>query len=142
MEASTHRSRRCAVLAAACLFAGCASAGHAPDDAARLQVEVLGVDGHNDTVQRVLMSHADLGTRLPGGSIDLPRLREGGVRVPFFALHVPMYYKGAEAVRRTLDLRDAMQSVFDRYPEEIELATSAGDIERIAGPVTSSGGRA
>src|SRR5207253_5481478 len=29
------------------------------------------------------------------------------------------------------DLRDAVQSVFDRYPGEIELATSAADVERI-----------
>ena len=42
-----------------------------------------------------------------------------------------MYYKGSEAVRRTLDLRDAMQGVLDRYPDQIELATSAADVERI-----------
>ena len=62
----------------------------------------------------------------------MPRLREGGVRAPFFALWVPTYYKGAEAVRRTLDLRDAMQHVLDEYPGQIELAASAADIERIA----------
>ena len=56
--------------------------------------------------------------------IDLPRLREGGIRVPFFALWVPTYYKGSEAVRRTLDLRDAMQRVLDKYPDQIQLATS------------------
>lgn len=44
-----------------------------------------------------------------------------------------MYYHGAEAVRRTLDLRDAMQGVLDKYPDQIELATSARDIERIVG---------
>ena len=55
------------------------------------------------------------------------------MHVPFFALWVPSYYPGAEAVRRTLDLRDAMQGVFDKYPDRIELATSAHDIERIVG---------
>lgn len=53
------------------------------------------------------------------------------MHVPFFALWVPTYYKGTEAVRRTLDLRDAMQQVLDRHPDQIELATSAGDIQRI-----------
>ena len=53
------------------------------------------------------------------------------MHAPFFALWVPTYYKGAEAVRRTLDLRDAMQGVFDRYPDRIEMATTAGDLERI-----------
>ncbi len=80
------------------------------------------------------------------GTIDLPRLREGGMRVPFFALWVPSYYQGAEAVRRTLQLRDAMQKVFDKYPDQIELATSAHDIERIvkkkkiAAVLTAEGG--
>src|SRR5438874_7142512 len=105
-----------------------------PDEAAhRIQSTVLGVDTHNDTVQRVIYFNADLGKRSSEGMIDLPRLREGGIRVPFFALWVPTYYKGSEAVRRTLDLRDAMQGVLDKHPDQIELATSARDIERIVG---------
>jgi membrane dipeptidase len=103
------------------------------EDARRIQRTVLGVDGHNDTVQDIAMFGADIGQRRSEGSVDLPRLREGGMHVPFFALYVPAYYPGADAVRRTLDLRDAMQSVFDRYPQQIELATSAADIERIVG---------
>lgn len=101
--------------------------------ALRLQQHVLGVDAHNDTVQRLLFSGADLGQRLPSGPVDLPRLREGGIHVPFFALWVPMYYKGSEAVRRTLDFRDKMQEVFDKYPDQIGLATSADDIQRLVG---------
>ena len=101
--------------------------------ARRIQARVLGVDTYNDTAQRVLIDKADIGQRLPDGMVDLPRLQEGGIHVPFFALWVPSYYPGAEAVRRTLDLRDAMQGVFDKYPDRIELATSARDIERIVG---------
>ena len=103
------------------------------EEAKRIQANVLGVDSHNDTMQRVLIEGVDIGKRLPDGMVDLPRLREGGMHVPFFALWVPMYYHGAEAVRRTLDLRDAMQGVLDKYPDQIELATSARDIERIVG---------
>jgi membrane dipeptidase len=44
-----------------------------------------------------------------------------------------MYYKGSEAVRRTLDFRDKMQEVFDKYPDQIGLATSADDIQRLVG---------
>lgn len=101
--------------------------------AKRIQATVLGVDAHNDTIQRILIENIDIGQRLTGGTVDLPRLREGGMHVPFFALWVPSYYHGAEAVRRTLDLRDAMQRVFDKYPDQIELATSAHDVERIVG---------
>jgi membrane dipeptidase len=117
------------------LIPALALAAFAADDtierARRIQSEVLGIDTHIDTMQRVLMEHVDLGRRLPDGEVDLPRLREGGMHAPFFALWVPTFYKGSEAVRRTLDLRDAMQSVLDRYPDQIELATTASDVERI-----------
>ena len=99
--------------------------------ARRTQSEVIGIDSHIDTMQRVLIEHVDIGKRLPDGQSDLVRLQEGGMHAPFFALWVPMYYKGSEAVRRTFDMRDAMQAVLDRYPDRLELATSASDIERI-----------
>src|SRR5215468_4223205 len=103
----------------------------ADDNARRIQASVLGIDGHNDTVQHILHDKVDIGNRLSTGMIDIPRLKEGGIHAPFFALWVPTYYKGSEAVRRTLELRDAMQTVFDKYPDQIELATSASDVERI-----------
>jgi len=113
-------------------------AQEANDRARRIQASVLGVDGHNDTVQRIMFENVDIGNRLPDGAIDIPRLQEGGIHVPFFALWVPTYYKGSEAVRRTLDFRDAMQRVLDKYPDRIELATSAHDIERIVGQKKSA----
>jgi membrane dipeptidase len=109
-----------------CLFA--------QDDMARarrISAEAIGIDSHIDTIQRVLIAHADLAQRTSTGHVDLPRLREGGMHAPFFALWVPVYYQGAEAVRRTLDLRDAMQNVLNTFPDQIELATDASSIERV-----------
>jgi membrane dipeptidase len=124
-------------LACLALFAGLcppmACSQEVNERARRIQNSVLGIDGHNDSVQRVVYENVDLGNRLADGMIDIPRLRAGGIHVPFFALWVPTYYKGSEAVRRTLDLRDAMQRVLDSHPDQIELATSARDIERIVG---------
>ena len=105
--------------------------GQEMEHARRIQSRVIGIDGHNDTVQRILLDHVDIGKRLPDGEVDLPRLHEGGIHAPIFALWVPAYYRGAEAVRRTLDLREAMQQVFEEYPDRIELAVSADAIERI-----------
>src|SRR5262245_44602927 len=99
--------------------------------ARRLHAEALGVDSHIDTIQRTLNGGEDISKRTAGGHVDLPRLRESGMRAPFFALYVPTYYKGSEAVRRTLQLRDAMQRVLDAHPDQIELALTAGDVERI-----------
>jgi membrane dipeptidase len=91
----------------------------------------IGIDSHIDTVQRIFVDRADITQRSPVGHVDIPRLKEGGVNAPFFALWVPTYYPGAEAVRRTLDLRDAMQRVLDTHPEMIALALTGADIERI-----------
>src|SRR5499426_3852551 len=99
--------------------------------ARRIHAEAIGVDSHIDTIQRVLNGGEDLSKRTAGGHVDLPRLLESGMRAPFFALYVRTYYKGAEAVRRTLQLRDAMQRVLDAHPDQIELALRAGDVERI-----------
>jgi len=99
--------------------------------ARRIHAESLGIDSHIDTIQRTLNGGEDISKRTAGGHVDLPRLRESGMRAPFFALYVPTYYKGSEAVRRTLQLRDAMQRVLDAHPDQIELALTAGDVERI-----------
>ena len=100
--------------------------------ARRIHAETIGVDSHIDTLQRVLNGKEDISQRTGKGHVDLPRLREAGMRAPFFALYVPTYYKGSEAVRRTLQLRDAMQSLLDAHPDQIELALSASDVEQIA----------
>ena len=99
-------------------------------EARKVMAEAIGIDAHIDTIQRVMMGE-DLGQRHDTGHVDLPRLREGEMHAPFFAFWVPVFFQGAEAVRRTLDLRDAMQSVLDKYKGQIELAITAADIERI-----------
>jgi membrane dipeptidase len=102
-----------------------------PSRARKLAAEAIGIDSHIDTVQRVLVMGEDLAKRWDVGHVDIPRLREGGTHAPFFALWVPTYFPASEAVRRTLDLRDAMQSLFDKHRDQIEHATTATDIERI-----------
>jgi membrane dipeptidase len=99
--------------------------------ARKLSAGAIGIDSHIDTIQRVLIGGVDLTQRASSGHVDFPRLREGGMHAPFFALWCPVYYQGAEAVRRTLQLRDAMQSLLDAHKNQIELATTASDIERI-----------
>ncbi|MBV9611901.1 MAG: dipeptidase [Acidobacteriaceae bacterium] len=97
----------------------------------RISEEAIGIDSHIDTIQGVLMGGADISRRLDRGHVDIPRLHEGGIKAPFFALFVPVYYKGADAVRRTLDLRDAMQNILDNNADKIELARNSSDIVRI-----------
>jgi len=62
--------------------------------ARRLMAEAIGIDSHIDTIQRVMMGD-DLGMRHDGGHVDLPRLREGEMHAAFFALWVPVFFRGA-----------------------------------------------
>ena len=96
-----------------------------------LLAQNIGIDTHIDVAQRVLIEGVDLANNLKDGQVDIPRLHAGGMNAPFFALWVPTFYKGSEAVRRTLDLRDAMQGLLDKHPDQIQLALTASDIERI-----------
>src|ERR1700729_4019538 len=102
-----------------------------PLRARKLAAEAIGIDSHIDTVQRVLVMGEDLSKRWDVAHVDIPRLHAGGTHAPFFALWVPVYFPGAEAVRRTLDLRDAMQTLFDAHKGLIEMAITAADIEQI-----------
>lgn len=99
--------------------------------ARRINENSGGVDSHIDTLQWVLVRNADLSKRNKEYHVDFPRLREGGMRTPYFALYVPTFFRGSEAVRRTLQLRDAMQRVLDSHPDQIELALNASDVTRI-----------
>ncbi len=101
--------------------------------ARRIHRTLIGVDSHIDTIQRVVNEGADLSRRVPNAHADLPRLIESGMKAPFFALYVPTYYRGSEAVRRTLQLRDAIQRIADTHPKLIEIATTAAEVRRIAG---------
>lgn len=120
--------RALACLAAAVLL----YADEFDERARRIHQSVIAADSHIDTSLRVLMDHADLSRRSTSGHVDIPRLQEAGVRAPVFALWAPTFYEGSEAIRRTLQLRDAMQRVFDEHPELIELALDASDVERLA----------
>ncbi len=91
----------------------------------------LVIDTHMDTLQRVLVARADIGKRSTEGQADLPRFRDGGIDAQVFSVWVDPVYAPHHAARRAFQLIDAMQQVLDTYPEQIELARTAADIQRI-----------
>ncbi len=99
--------------------------------ARRIQSEVIGIDSHIDTMQRVLMEHVDLGRRLPDGEVDLPRLREGGMHAPFFALWVPtiLQRRGSRAPHPRSARRHAKRA--GSLPGPDRAGPTAADVERI-----------
>ncbi|MBZ5540604.1 MAG: dipeptidase [Acidobacteriia bacterium] len=119
--------------ACVCLLAGFSLAGTVTADdfavrARKLHFSSLIVDTHDDTTQRLLDPSFDLGQRDPSGSIDIPRMREGGLGGIFFSIWIPSKVTGPEAVKRALDQIDAVRRQVRRHPKDLVLATTAAQV--------------
>jgi membrane dipeptidase len=126
--------RNIGIATAAICFAGGAlmtAAPHGDDMAERarkLHFSSIVVDTHGDTTQRFLDGDFDLLPRNGSGSIDIPRMKEGGLSAIFFSIWIPSKITGSVAVKHALDQIDAVREQARRHPTEITLATTAAGI--------------
>jgi len=88
------------------------------------------IDTHADTTQRLIYDGFDLGKRHPDGSIDIPRLREGGVSAIFLAVWIPGTATGPGAVQRALGQIAAIRRHVDLHASDLALARTADGICR------------
>src|SRR5271170_7287802 len=88
------------------------------------------VDTHDDTTQRLLDPQFNLGVRHSDGSIDIPRMREGGLNAIFFSIWIPGSVTGPEAVKRAMDQIDLVRQQAALHPNDIVRATTAADVRR------------
>jgi membrane dipeptidase len=99
------------------------------------------IDGHNDLpwTLRDRTAPADLAGPVEGTHTDLPRLAAGGVGAQFWSVYVPASFAGDRAVAAVLEQIDLTRRMIAAYPEALELALTAADVERIfaAGRVAS-----
>lgn len=127
-------------IAAVCLFATNAllrsshSIVSADDIAARahkLHFSTYVIDTHDDTTQRFLSkSGFDLSKRYTDGSIDIPRMREGGMNGIFFSIWIDGKTMGPEAIRQALDQIDLVRTNVAKYPKDIVLCLTADEVRR------------
>jgi membrane dipeptidase len=122
------------------------SASTVSERARKLHFTSIVVDTHDDTTQRLLDGKFDLGDRASSGSIDIPRMREGGLGAIFFSIWIPSKVTGPEAVRRALEQIDAVRKQIKKHPGDLALATTAAEIReahrkgRIAALIGVEGG--
>jgi membrane dipeptidase len=112
--------------------------------AAQLLSEVPLLDGHNDLPWALRdagcgLDGADLSQPVSFTHTDLPRLAAGGVGAQFWSVYVPATLAGETAVAATLEQIDLVRQMISRYPDQLELALTADDVQRIfaAGRVAS-----
>jgi membrane dipeptidase len=98
---------------------------------------VITIDTHDDIPSNFATEEVDPGVR-GDRQMDLPKMREGGLDVGFFVVYVsqtertPENYEAARAA--ALSKFEAIHRMADSmYPDQIELADSPDDVERIHG---------
>ncbi|HEY1424272.1 MAG TPA: dipeptidase [Candidatus Acidoferrum sp.] len=100
------------------------------DKARKLHFSSIVVDTHDDTTQLLLDPKFDLGGRHSSGSIDIPRMREGGMGAIFFSIWMPSKITGPVAVQKALDQIDAVREQVREYPKDLILVTTAEQIRQ------------
>ena len=111
-----------------CLAALAGSADSISEKARKLHFSSIVVDTHDDTTQRFLDGKFDLGVRSDTGSIDIPRMKEGGLGAIFFSIWIPSKIIDAEAVNRAMIQIDAVREQVRKHPNDLVLATTAAEV--------------
>lgn len=96
--------------------------------ARKLHFSSMVVDTHDDTTQRFLHGKFDIGARHSDGSIDIPRMREGGLDAVFFSIWISSKITGEEAVNRALAQIAAVREQLSAHPKDLALATTAAEV--------------
>ena len=105
-----------------------ASPDSVSEQANKLTHSAIVIDTHDDTTQRLLDPHFDLGARHADGNIDIPRMRDGGLSAIFFSIWISGKILGPEAIKQALDQIDAVRETVRKHPNDLVLATSAEDV--------------
>lgn len=95
------------------------------------------VDAHCDTVGLIEQASCgyDFCSRNNFGHLDLPRLREGGVKLQFFAFYIREEYAKEGALSYCLRLVDNFYETLSRCNSDLQLIGSAAELEQVmAGP--------
>jgi len=125
-------------VAAAFVLIGCAGELSEEELIARARAiheSVITIDTHDDIPPNFATEEVDPGVR-GDRQVDLPKMRGGGLDAAFFVVYVgqgertPEAYEAAKAAARTKFA--AIHRMTDSlYPDQIELAYSPDDVERI-----------
>ena len=115
-------------VATGAVLAASVKSGDISARAKKLHFSSIVVDTHDDTTQRFLDGKFDIAARHPDGSIDIPRMREGGLDAIFFSIWIPSKITGTDAVNRALAQIEAVRQQVRTHHKDLALATSAAEV--------------
>lgn len=100
--------------------------------ALELHRKAIVIDTHNDILSMMTDDNYDLGVSSVGKyHTDIARMKQGGLTAEFFSVYIDRKYVGeGGSARRTLDMIDYVYRAAEKYPNDLMLSYSAGDIRR------------
>jgi membrane dipeptidase len=101
--------------------------------ARHLHFSSIVIDTHADTTQRFIDGDFDLAPRNEKGSVDIPRMKEGGLDAIFFAVWMPSKVRGPIAVQRAQAQIDAVHAQVRKHSADLAFATTADEIRAARG---------
>src|SRR5258708_831003 len=129
------RSRRACLSLVSFLLFGSLSivpgrADEIAERARKLHFSEIGLATHDDTTQRFFSKDFDIAKRNADGSIDIPRMREGGMNAIFFSIWIDGRTLGPPAIQKALDQIDAVHENVRRNSKDLMFCRSADDVRR------------
>jgi membrane dipeptidase len=107
-----------------------ASGDDLAERARKLHFSSIVLDTHDDTTQRFFSKTFDISKRNSDGSIDIPRMREGGMNAIFFSIWIDGRTMGPPAVQKALDQIDAVHEVVRKNSKDLVFCTTADEVRR------------
>ncbi len=107
-----------------------ASGDEIAERAKKLHFSSIVLDTHDDTTQRFFSTDFDIAKRNADGSIDIPRMREGGMNAIFFSIWIDGRIMGPPAVQKALDQIDAVHENVRRNSKDMAFCRTADDVRR------------
>jgi membrane dipeptidase len=98
--------------------------------ATHLHFSSIVLDTHDDTTQRLLDPSFDIAGRHDDGSIDIPRMNEGGLSAIFFSIWISGTVTGPAATGRALQQMNLVRSMVAKYPHDMVFCTTAECVRR------------
>ena len=132
------------LLLAAALFAATPAAALPIEPAVQARIDRILkktplIDGHNDLPWELRENHESRVDGLESGGAqrekpvmtDMERLRAGRVGGQFWSVYITGTITGDAALRATIEQIDTARRLIAAYPQHVQLASTAADIERI-----------
>ena len=107
-----------------------AHADEIAERARKLHFSSIVLDTHDDTTQRFFSKDFDIAKRNADGSVDIPRMREGGMNAIFFSIWIDGRIMGPPAVQKALDQIDAVQQSARENSKDMMLCRTADEVRR------------